>query len=113
MRKTRVQGSAHYRIDEKHHLEIRGEGEGPLTHHVRPCIVKTGNGEEIPDNEPRILFRGRDRLALPMLKYYRQLCVADGCTDYQTESIDRMIAEFQEFADLSTTMKQPGSTRGK
>jgi hypothetical protein len=102
MRKTRT-GTFH-RIDEKHHLEIRDNV---------PMIVKSGNGEPIPLEEPRILFRGRDRLALPMLEYYRQLCVADGCTEYQLSSVDRMITEFKDFAEAATTMKQPGSTRGK
>jgi len=89
------------RIDNKHHLE----GE---------IIVKTGNGVPIDlEKEPVILFRGRDRLALPMLQYYRQLCVDDGCTDFQLQSMDDMIRKFQEFYDNSPTMKQPGCTRGK
>ena len=50
------------RIDNKHHLE----GE---------AIIKTGNGKPIDlSAEPVILFRGRDRLALPMLEFYRGLC---------------------------------------
>lgn len=102
MRKTRV-GSFH-RIDEKHHLEIRNNN---------PVIVKTGNGEEIPLDEPRILFRGRDRLALRLLEIYRQMCIDDGATDYQITSMDVMIREFEAFAAVSPTMKQPGSTLGK
>lgn len=89
------------RIDNKHHLN----GES---------IVKTGNGQSIDLNtEPVILFRGRDKLALPMLMHYRQLCVADGCNDFQLESMDDMIRRFVEFAEQSPTMKQPGVTRGK
>lgn len=89
------------RIDNKHHLD----GEQ---------IVKTGNGVPIDlEKEPVILFRGRDKLALPMLQYYRQMCVADGCNDYQLESMDDMIRQFKEFADNSPTMKQPGVTRGR
>lgn len=87
------------RIDNKHHLD----GEQ---------IIKTGNGQPIPDDEPVILFRGRDKLALPMLRCYRALCVADGCTDYQMESMDDMIHRFEEFSNASPTMKQPGCTRG-
>lgn len=87
------------RIDNKHHME----GEQ---------IVKTGNGVPIPDDEPVILFRGRDRLALPVLRFYRDLCVADGCTDFQLNSLDGMIRAFEEFAATSPTMKQPGITRG-
>lgn len=87
------------KIDEKHHIE----GEK---------IIKTSNGQEIPDNEPVILFRGRDKLALPMLEYYRQLCIAHDCTDYQMDSIRKMIDKFKQFAETSPTMKQPGITRG-
>lgn len=88
------------RIDNKHHLE----GEQ---------IVKTGNGVPIPDDEPVILFRARDYLALPMLRFYRQLCVEDGCTRFQLDSLDDMIRRFEEFAARSPTMKQPGITKGR
>lgn len=89
------------RIDNKHHIE----GER---------IIKTTNSVPIDlEKEPVILFRGRDRLALPMLRYYRELCVADGCTDFQLTSTDDMIRRFEEFSTQSPTMKQPGCTRGK
>lgn len=88
------------RLDNKHHLD----GEQ---------VVKTGNGVPIPDDEPVILFRGRDKLALPMLQFYRQLCVEDGCVAFQLESLDGMIREFKEFAVSSPTMKQPGITKGR
>jgi hypothetical protein len=87
------------RIDEKHHIQ-------------NDEIIKTGNGQAIPDDEPRILFRGRDKLALRMLLYYRQLCIVDGCTDFQMQSMDVMLREFTEFANESPTMKQPGITKG-
>ena len=88
------------KIDDKHHLE----GE---------TIVKTGNGVPIDlEKEPVILFRGRDKLALPMLEFYRQLCINDGCTDYQLATMGNRIRLFKEFANTSETMKQPGVTRG-
>jgi hypothetical protein len=89
------------RIDNKHHIE----GEQ---------IVKTGNGVPIDlEREPVILFRGRDKLALPMLRYYRLLCQGDGCTDWQLKSMDDMIQRFEDFGKASPTMKQPGCTLGK
>jgi hypothetical protein len=88
------------KIDNKHHLE----GES---------IVKTGNGIPIDlTTEPVILFRGRDRLAIPMLEFYRQLCVLDGCNDFQLKSLDGMLDKFCKFAVESPMMKQPGVTRG-
>ena len=98
------------RIDNKHQIEALEEA-GNI---VELRIVKSSNGVPIDlDNEPVILFRGRDKLALPMLHYYRQLCKDDGCTDYQLESMDDMIRRFDEFALTSNAMKQPGCTLGK
>jgi len=89
------------RLDNKHHLD----GER---------VVKTGNNVPIDlEKEPVILFRGRDKLAVSMLKYYRELCVLDGCTDYQLQSMDDIIRRFKEFSAESPTMKQPGSTMGR
>lgn len=88
-------------IDLKHHIDEKGQ------------IVKTGNSVPIPDDEPLILFRGRDRLAVPMLENYRRLCVEDGCNDFQLGQIDALIARFKVFAvEHPATMKQPGVTRG-
>lgn len=74
-------------------------------------IIKTATGEVIPESEPTILYRGRDKLALPVLRYYLQLCVDDGATDYQLESMNRMIKKFEDYAFENPT-KQPGITCG-
>lgn len=87
------------RIDEK--FEIIGEE-----------IRKQTTGEVVPESEPTILFRGRDRLALPMLQYYRDLCLEDGATDFQLQSMDRMLARFGEYAK-NNPVKQPGITEGR
>jgi hypothetical protein len=77
-------------------------------------IVKTSNGESIPDDEPLILFRARDRNALTMLHNYREICLADGCNEFQMAGIDNRIAAFEKFAmDHAERMKQPGITKGK
>ncbi len=76
-------------------------------------IVKTSNGEAIPDDEPLMLFRARDNQALRMLHGYRLLCVLEGCTDFHLSGIDNRIAAFQAFVnDHPERMKQPGVTRG-
>lgn len=88
------------KIDEKHHIE----GDQ---------IFKTTNGTIIPLTEPTILFRGRDRLAVPMLEFYRALCKNDGANDYQLGTMDIMINRFKQFGiDNPQTMKQPGITKG-
>lgn len=87
-------------IDLKHHIE----GEE---------IIKTGNGQPIPQEEPLALFRARDYLAMPLLEHYRKLCAADGCNDFQLGQIDELIVRFRGFAaDYPERMKQPGITRG-
>lgn len=97
-------------IDEKHNIEAYVDANG----FVQINIVKKTNGQVIPHNEPTILFRGRDKLALPMLKHYRRLCQNDGATEYQLESIDKMILAFQQFEQNNPqVMKQPGITMGK
>lgn len=88
------------RIDRKFHIEDER-------------IVKTSNGEILPDDEPLILFRARDYLSLPMLREYRNLSVIDGCNDFHMKGIDAVITEFERFAaEHPERMKQPGVTRG-
>ena len=103
MRKTKDE-QGRIRIDEKHSIEIIAD---------TPCIVKSSNNQPIPDDEPRILFRGRDKLALPMLYFYQDLCIKDGCTTFQMESMNVMLVEFERFKSYSLTMKQPGITKGE
>lgn len=51
------------RIDNKHSVTETG------------TIIKTSNGAPIPDHEPKILFRARDKFAIPMMQYYLSLCL--------------------------------------
>lgn len=101
------------RIDNKHSmLVVRDNVTDSLGTPYLAKRLENGTFQAIPEEEPVILFRARDKLALPMLEYYRQLCKLDGCTDFQLASMDDMIRRFREFADTSDTMKQPGITRG-
>ena len=89
------------KIDLKHHIDEKGQ------------IVKTGNSVPIPDDEPLILFRGRDHLAVKMLNFYYQLCHDDGCNDFQLGQVSELIKKFEKFAaEHPEVMKQPGVTRG-
>lgn len=94
------------KIDEKHHASVIMFRGNPTV-----VLVKTTNGSIIPETEPTILFRGRDKLAVPMLEYYTLLC--SGATDYQLDTMQIMIDRFKKFArDNPETMKQPGITKG-
>ena len=88
-------------IDLKHHVDENGQ------------IVKTGNGVVVPLDEPLILFRGRDYLAVPLLIHYYDMCKRDGCNDFQLGQVQRLIDKFANFArENPGVMKQPGITRG-
>lgn len=103
------------RIDNKHHVQLTittAVVEGKAV--PRIDIVKTTNGQPIPDEEPMIIFRGRDYLSIPLLMRYRELCIQDRTTEYQLQSLDSMIKEFRDFATkYPERMKQPGVTLGK
>ena len=107
-----------FRIDDKHSIIVPIGPDG-TDHNSDPLIAKRttdGNFIPIPTNEPVILFRARDKLAVPMLKHYRELCRQDGCTDFQLASMNGMIDRFEAFASDRNTagkMKQPGCTKGK
>jgi len=96
-------------IDNKHSIFIDDVTDSPFL----AKRLADGELQPIPADEPTILFRGRDRLALPMLEFYRSLCFDDGATPYQLESMDDMIRKFRKFSATSKTMKQPGSTLGR
>jgi len=88
-------------IDAKYHVE-------------NETILKTLTGEPVPDDEPLILFRARDRLALPMLRIYRVLSEMDGCSRYHMQGLSVVINAFRDFKiKHPERMKQPGITKGK
>lgn len=71
-------------------------------------LVRMKTREVIPHNEPTILFRAKDSLALPMLIYYRNLCVNAGCTSEQLNSMDNLIKSFEKFSkEFAPKMKNP------
>lgn len=106
-------------IDGKYHIEIRPNDHKSAgtrwvsisDYHI--AIVKSKDDTEVFENEPTILFRGRDTLALPMLEYYRHITQIDPCSKAQLESINTVIKKFEAFAQTSKTMRKPGSSTFK
>lgn len=77
-------------------------------------IVKTTNGEVLPEDEPLFLIRARDHLALKLLGEYAKLSEQDGCTEYHMAGISNALAAFMQFrVDHPERMKQPGITMGR
>lgn len=94
-------------IDPKY--KIKAEGRGFIK-----IEIVNGSDVPIPDDEPLMLFRARDRNALAMLEEYRRLCVLDNCTDFHMAGIQNRIQAFRAFAEQHPErMKQPGVTKGK
>lgn len=90
------------KIDEKFSTTNTGE------------IIKPSNGEILPHDEPLLLFRARDRLALKALEYYREISIADGCNAFHFSKLDADIEAFRRFAvEHPERMKQPSITQGK
>jgi hypothetical protein len=86
----------------------------PKFHIENDEIVKTSNGILIPKEEPLMLVRGRDKLALPLLYYYYNLSIDEGCTLYHLDGVWERINAFTQFAkEFQGRMKQPGCTLGK
>ena len=72
-------------------------------------IVYEIPGDEIPEDEPLLLFRARNKFALDILRIYKRMCIADGCALEHIEKIDNRIEAFQNFAiEHAERVKQPG-----
>ena len=71
-------------------------------------FINRVSGEAIPDDEPVMIFRARDRHALAVLAFYRGL-VAD---EHHKQAVDDRILEFTSFAEAHAgRMKEPGITQ--
>jgi hypothetical protein len=71
-------------------------------------FINRVSGEAIPDNEPVILFRARDRHAVELLNFYWKLAT----DEHHREAISDRIEEFLAYrAAHPERVKEPGITR--
>lgn len=49
------------------------------------------NGTPIPDDEPLVLFRAKDKLLPQLLEDYKKLCQDAGCQPQQVETLGPLI----------------------
>lgn len=76
-------------------------------------LIKTSNGQPIPDDEPIFILRGRDNLASATLAIYYTLCDASGDVPVdRLQQLDEVLTRFRNYRDTHAT-KIPGSTHGK
>ena len=72
-------------------------------------LVKTSNGQFVPDDEPIFILRGRDAIAVEALEYYTSLCHVAGVPEDRLTALDNVVDRFRAY----TNTKVPGSTHGK
>jgi hypothetical protein len=71
-------------------------------------FINRVSGEAIPDDEPVIIFRARDRHAVSVLQYYLSLATD---AHHQQAILDR-IEEFSAYREANPgRLKEPGITR--
>lgn len=71
-------------------------------------FVNRVSGEAIPDDEPVIIFRARDRHSLAVLRFYQDLA----SDDHHRQAIGDRIAEFTDYQNTHPErLKEPGITR--
>lgn len=59
-------------------------------------ITKT-DGTPIPDDEPLILFRAKDKLLPQVLENYKKLCQDAGCQPRQVETLGPLIQQVKDW----------------
>jgi hypothetical protein len=75
--------------------------------------VTTEHGD-IPDDEPVIVFRARDRLVLPVLGAYLELCKHEGSPQRHLDTITRNIHTFADWQEANPDkVRTPDSERSR
>jgi hypothetical protein len=64
------------------------------------------DGTPIPKDEPLILFRGRDRLVVPMLEHYLQLRIEAGTSQERLALLREQMATIKEWQGAHTDRTQ-------
>lgn len=77
-------------------------------------LVKTSNGQAIPEDEPVFILRARDRVAIHAIRIYVVLCQVDMVDDERVEQLFAVIDRFCSWMMLNPgKVKQPGITKGR
>jgi hypothetical protein len=75
--------------------------------------VTTEHGD-IPDDEPVIVFRARDRIVPAMLRFYLEMCEANGSPQRHLHLIQRSSADIVRWqADHPDRVRTPDSERSR
>lgn len=75
--------------------------------------VTTEHGD-IPDDEPVIVFRGRDRIVPAMLRFYLEMCESNGSPPRHLSLIQRSAAEIVRWQnEHPEQVRTPDSERSR
>ena len=55
------------------------------------------DGTPIPDDEPLILFRAKDKLLPQVIENYKKLCQDAGCQPQQVESLGPLVQQVKDW----------------
>lgn len=83
------------------------EAKGEQGKFQRTVLLRR-DGTPIPEDEPWFALRGQDELARLTVRYYRDLCEKEGCTEEHLREIDAQIERLVVFAaEHPERMKKP------
>jgi hypothetical protein len=76
-------------------------------------LVKTSNGERVPEDEPLFILRGRDFLAVQAIYHYLEEMIESGCDSERIAAVRKVAKQFVDFEVAHPErVKLPGSTHG-
>lgn len=77
-------------------------------------LIKTTNGQAVPEDEPLFILRGRDALAQCAIRSYIDDQIEAGIPEDRIVACRESLAEFEKFSlEHADRMKNPGITHGK
>jgi hypothetical protein len=75
--------------------------------------VTTEHGD-IPDDEPVIVFRARDKLTCPLLSAYHALCEKGGSPERHLQLVEQTYTRFADWQEANPgKVKTPDSERSR
>lgn len=75
-------------------------------------LVKTSNGQPVPEDEPVFIIRGRDELAVGVILDYLNRARQAGCDEGFLSELSDLCVEFSVYA-RDRQRKLPNVTRGR
>src|SRR5208282_4116411 len=66
-------------------------------------LIKTSNGQPVPEGEPIFILRGRDQVSVLALISYREECERVGTPQDRLQALDEVIKRFADFSVKNPT----------